>query len=250
MSRAICGLGSRDHISPLPRSQCGRLLGLRNTKPIGLCGACNITMTSEKPLEDEVNPTMKTLLRKEKLCGEVGVGLPKRSRNWKRIGDGRLVFCTDATRSVLQVVKNDLAIGLSNEDFPELKEILHYVRENPMPLFSPSDNCFYSGDYPAWSPPPAPLNTNVDMKWGLSTDRTSDESIPGGYFRSLMSGTTNRVEVARLWDLPALRRLGVCLWDRWRTYCWVDAITDEKGSHPRWRFYGKTCYSTTLSSAD
>lgn len=133
--------------------------------------------------------------------------------------DGRLVFCTDATWSVLQVVKDNLGYGsLTNEDFPELKEILHYVRKNPMPLFSPSDNCFHSGDYPVWSPPPAPLNTKVDIKWGLSMDRTSDESISGGYFRSLMSRTTNRVEVARLWDLPALRRLGVCLWDRWRTY--------------------------------
>lgn len=133
--------------------------------------------------------------------------------------DGRFMFCTNATWSVLQVIKDDLGYGsLSHEDFPQLKEILHCVRENPMPLFAPSDSFFDTGDYPVWSPPPAPLNTKVDIKWSLSTDRASNESISGGYFRSLMSRTANRVKVTRLWDLPALRRLGVCLWDRWRMY--------------------------------
>lgn len=61
------------------------LVGLEDTKPIGLCGACNTTMTSENLLKDEVNLTMTTRPREEELCGEAGVGLPRRSRNWTQI---------------------------------------------------------------------------------------------------------------------------------------------------------------------
>lgn len=131
--------------------------------------------------------------------------------------DGWFVFCTNATWSVSDQGWFGVWVSTTRR-LPQLKEILRYLRENPMPLFAPSDSFFDSGDYPAWRLPLTPLKTDVPMSiWnGVSTDRANNETIPGEYSRSSTSRTANRVEVARLWGLPALRRLGVCLWDLWR----------------------------------
>lgn len=121
--------------------------------------------------------------------------------------------------SVLQVLMDDLGGLLLHEDFPQLQEILHMKMEKLLPLFAPCDHSLHPCDYPVWCSPPAPNDTNkADFKWQLSTRWANSASRAGVIFRLLVTRTRNLPEWFRCWDVPALRRLGLGLWDYWRMY--------------------------------
>ncbi|OJJ87096.1 uncharacterized protein ASPGLDRAFT_79993 [Aspergillus glaucus CBS 516.65] len=104
-------------------------------------------------------------------------------------------------------------------DFPQLQEILHMKMEKLLPLFAPCDNSLHPCDYPVWCSPPAPNDTNkADFKWQLSTGWANSAPRTGVIFRLLVTRTRNLPEWFRCWDVPALRRLGLGLWDYWRMY--------------------------------
>lgn len=114
---------------------------------------------------------------------------------------------------------DDLGGLLLHEDFPQLQEILHMKMEKLLPLFAPCDHSLHPCEYPVWCSPPAPNDTNkADFKWQLSTRWANSASRAGVIFRLLVTRTRNLPEWFRCWDVPALRRLGLGLWDYWRMY--------------------------------